>query len=204
MTLLLRFYAEGKRPFEEVRELLPVNGKHTIELAQGVVEVGVDWTFGEQCRELRLTWTMVSGAFPQCAPGICIEHPGWSTAAYAWMAGAVYDGNRFTVRSQPYSPRYPEPDAETIITDIPHLEKGTGLSRIQLLTGDLSAPAMGYVDPETGQGIYLCTEQIDPADLFEVEEADDRTSARFTVLRGGCARGTLFPLPRNAYGRTFR
>jgi hypothetical protein len=109
------------------------------------------------------------------------------------MAGAVYNGNRFTVRHQPYSPRYPEadtgPDAATVITDIPHLEKGEGRSRIQLLLGDLSAPAMGYVDPASGMGLHLGTDRIDASDLFEIAESDDRSRAMFTVLRGGVREG---------------
>jgi hypothetical protein len=143
--------------------------------------------------EFRVEWKANAGDFPECAVGVCVEVTDWSTDVYPWMAGAVYNGNRFTVRRQPYSPRYPEADAgadaETIITDIPHLEREKGRSRIQLKLGDLSAPAMGYVDSVNRKGFYFSTNQINPQDLFEITESTDRTSARFTVLCGGVREG---------------
>lgn len=139
--------------------------------------------------ELRICWRVLAGRLPQCAVGIQVAVPEWADDAYAWMAGAVYNGNRFTVRTLKYPPLYLEadagPDAETVIADIPRLEKGAGPSRVQMLTGDLSAPAMGFVHPGSGKGLYLCTDRIDPSDLLEINESEDRGSACFTVLRGG-------------------
>lgn len=159
----------------------------------GSLEVRPGFEEGNGSLELLLEWAVVSGTLPQGAVGICVEVADWSTRAYPWLAGAAYNGNRFTVRPQPYSPRYPEadagPDAGIVITDIPHLEKGGGRSRVQLLLGDMSAPALGFVDENRGRGLHLATDRIDPKDLFEIAEADDRSTARFTVLRGGVREG---------------
>lgn len=140
-----------------------------------------------------LNWRVIEGRLAQTALGMRMEEDRWSEEGYAWMAGAVYAGNRFTVRQQPYSPRYPEADAradtETVITDIPRLEKLTGKSRVQLLTGDLSAPAMGAIAEGGAGGFHLCSEFIDTTDLWEIEETAARDCARFTVLRGGVREG---------------
>lgn len=142
-----------------------------------------------QSIDLSLEWRVEGGSLSQIAVGIWLEFPEWSTAGYPWMAGAVYNGNRFEVREQAYSPRYPEADcgskAETIISDIPHLKKGGGDSRIQLLLGDLSAPAIGYVDLEGSRGVHLCSQLIDSSDLFEIRESFDRQNATLSILRGG-------------------
>jgi hypothetical protein len=194
LGLLLRRYNGEQRADESVHWLTP-GGDAPMRILTDGAELAV--TIGTRAAAgatfLELEWRVVSGEIAECAAGIRVEVDAWSTGAYPWMAGAAYNGNRFTVRRQPYSPRYPEadarPDAETVITDIPHLEKGAGRSRIQLLLGDLSAPAIGYVDPRSGAGLHLCTDLIDTTDLFEIAEADDRSRARFSVLRGGVREG---------------
>ncbi|MEX0331418.1 MAG: hypothetical protein AB3N64_08355 [Puniceicoccaceae bacterium] len=139
--------------------------------------------------DFSLEWQVERGSLIQTAVGICLTFPEWSVSGYPWLAGAVYNGNRFEVREQAYSPRYPEadcgPNAETVIADIPHLQKGEGDSQIQLLLGDLSAPAMGYVDADGKWGVYVCSEQIDTADLFEIRESPDRQQGSLSILRGG-------------------
>jgi hypothetical protein len=197
--LLIRFH-DGERCLREsVQWLAADNGPYRFDEPEGSVEVEAAWPSAGQ---LELDWQVSSGQLPQCAVGICVEISHWSTAAYPWMAGAVYNGNRFTVRPQPYSPRYPEaaarPDAGTIITDIPHLRKAGGPSRIQLLLGDLSAPAIGFVDPASGAGLHLSCECIHPSDLFEIRESPDRSTARFAILRGGPREGRYrFPEMRS-------
>lgn len=191
--LIVRRY-EGECLREETLHWLEgLAERVTLETPAGRLLCDVKSAEGDFGIDLRLAWSVETGVHHQCAVGLCFEVGNWSTSHYAWMAGAVYAGNRFTVRRQPYSPRYPEadagPGAETIITDIPHLEKGPGRSRIQLLLGDLSAPAMGYADEAGGQGLYLATPVIDRSDLFELAESDDRSSARFVCLRGGVREG---------------
>lgn len=168
-------------------------GEHVFRGESG--EMRVCWRTEEESGGygVRLSWRVESGSFAQTAVGLVVENGAWSAENFVFMAGAVYAGNRFAVRRQPYSPRIPEADtgplAASVIADIPRLEAGEGPSRIQLLTGDLSAPAMGWFEEGRGEGLYMATERVDPADLWEVTESEDRATARWAVLRGGVREG---------------
>ena len=130
IRLMLWQYDRNTIIREETRRILPSTTKSVFSLGNSVLEAESSLDSSAGSVDLVIDWRVVSGNFPQCAFGISIEASDSSTEAYPWMAGAVYNGNRFRVRKQKYSPRYPEsdtgPGAETVITDIPHLEKGEG------------------------------------------------------------------------------
>ncbi len=79
----------------------------------------------------------------------------------------------------PYPPYWAEKTEsgwDAVITDIPHLSKTKRNSKIQLLSGDMSTPAMGYFDSRTESGILLFAKQKENERYtgFTVEEEGNR------------------------------
>lgn len=192
-ALVVRLYA-GERCIDQTLQPLDLTleaAKYPLLGGKLVAEVK-QFTAGDT-RELEVAWRVQADDLPACGLGVAVLPEDWSTSGYPWMPAAAYQGNRFVMRKQGYSPRYPEadagPDAPIIITDIPRLRLEEGPSRMQLLLGDLSAPAMGYVNPQTGSGVYVNTNRIDPCDMFEISENEARDAGMLLIMRGGVREG---------------
>lgn len=87
----------------------------------------------------------------------------WSREDYLLMPAAVYAGNRFCSVPLAYPPYAVMDPAEALdppvtVTDIPRLSDTDARSRIQLLAGDLSTPAIGCFSPENRRALLLLTE----------------------------------------------
>src|SRR5207302_1009317 len=83
------------------------------------------------------------------------------------LPGAVYDGNRFESRHIAYPPLLTEPadigpNVPPIISDIPRLDVHGGSSRIDLLAGDVTTPAIGVWSARQGAALLLLTDQTTP------------------------------------------
>ncbi|MCS7048817.1 MAG: hypothetical protein NZ483_05940 [Verrucomicrobiae bacterium] len=134
---------------------------------------------------------VMQGTSAPCAVGFVVTIPEWSSEHYLLMPGAVYAGNRFECRKLVYSPRHPEadcrPDVPTLITDIPRLNYGEGPSRIQLLAGGMSRPAVGLFDPhEHSAWLVLSAAQTKWGEVgFDFEENAERTEAELRVTVPG-------------------
>ena len=81
------------------------------------------------------------------------------------MPAAVYDGNRFHVVNSGYMAAYPKSyyynkNVPLLISNSPRLSyEGGDASKIELLTGNASTPAMCFYSPELHRGFILLTEQ---------------------------------------------
>jgi hypothetical protein len=141
----------------------------------------------EHSIEARVT----SGVGRSCAAGFSIAVPGWRRDHYLLVPGVVYAGNRFEIRRMPYSPRPLADDCRrdcpTLVTDIPRLNFGEGPSRIRLLAGGMSQPAVAAFDPATRRGwIVLAPSHSDAFEVgFEFLESDDRREAELRVTVPG-------------------
>lgn len=86
------------------------------------------------------------------------EKTGFDPEEYVFFPAAVYDGNRMESRFLPYPPYHQgrkNGKWDRVITDIPHLDAAGADSRIQLRSGDMSTPAMGYWDGKQKEGVLL-------------------------------------------------
>jgi hypothetical protein len=191
-------------PVPELRAVLRAHDEaRVIDLAERVLPgagafpltaFGCEWLIelsgeGAGAAEIELRLTLLSGNPPPISFGLLLPMCEWSTDVYVLMPGAVYAGNRFGMRPVPYSPRYPEadarPDAETLVTDIPRLSAEPGAaSRIQLLTGDLAAPAFAARWPD-GKTVLVTAAAAAPNLLWELAENKERSAAHFALLCPG-------------------
>ncbi|WP_312100385.1 hypothetical protein [Lachnoclostridium sp.] len=89
-----------------------------------------------------------------------MEIEDWSRENYVFAPGAVYNGNRFNCKVLAYPP-YNAVEKEKVltepetITNIPHLSKEENYSKIQLRSGDMTTPAIGFYDENKKLGILL-------------------------------------------------
>jgi hypothetical protein len=135
---------------------------------------------------------VVKGEARGVAAGLALGLDDYGTDDYLVMPAAVYNGNRFAVCPAPYPPLVTDPalrgpDAPTHITDVPRFNIGEGMSRIQLLTRDLSTPAVGLYNPRQGRGLWLLTEQATRLGDSGIEVAENaaRTRATITITSPG-------------------
>jgi len=105
---------------------------------------------------------------------------------YVLFPACAYNGNRFKSVTRKYSPRYTLEEAavdmETIITDVPRLNKD-GSGKIQVTTGDVSVPCVGVFNPNTKKAIFVYTvQEIDGENIGLGYEAGE-ISLTYPALR---------------------
>ena len=141
-----------------------------------------------------VTFRLMRGSVPSVAVGIEIPLAHWSTENFVLVPAAVYAGNRFTSVKGKYPPSVPAefrgPKARIVVADITRLSIGPGPSFIELLTGNMSTPAMGFVAPASGEGFLLLTDQGSRLGdhALILEESDDRRSAVIRLTAPGIRR----------------
>lgn len=114
--------------------------------------------------EIQISFRCEKGHLPQAAVAVELEFGNWSPGNYVLLPAAAYSGNRFLARKIPYSPKLYfvqdiGPDRPIIITDVPRLNLGEGVSRIQERSGSLSVPGIGFHDAKNKKGFLLFTKQ---------------------------------------------
>jgi len=145
---------------------------------------------GAAIHRMHFCFTRMAGPCHEASVGVAFPLPGWSEDVHAFMPGALYQGNRF--RAYPcgwygcYLPEDTGADAGQIVADIPRLNRDKGgASRVQLLTRDLTTPAVGFWCPKRKEAVVFLTDQgSDKGDtLIEIDENPEHDGAclRFTL-----------------------
>jgi len=123
----------------------------------------------------------------------------WSDEFFVFVPGAIYAGNRFVVRAQPYPPmplprRPGEGDPRPQISDIERLTLGPGPSRFELLSRDTSTPCFGWWDPRSHEAwLAFVPPAVDGLPLgIELEESADRKSAEWRVSWPGLRHERMY------------
>lgn len=150
-------------------------------------------------QQITLRCRLTEGEVSNAAVSLVFEINDWQTENYVLMPAALYNGNRFESRVIGYSPKlnYYAPgyrmatdslkdipqdigkNVPPIISDVPRLNIGEGVSRVQLRSGDMSLPAVGIFNPRTKRSCWLLTAQA--TELGDtgigMEESKDRRRA---------------------------
>lgn len=138
--------------------------------------------------DLEVVFTCESGFLPTANVSVELNFSDWSDKNYVLMPAAAYDGNRFTSRRLPYSPKlwFVEdigPDKPIIVTDIPKLNERGGPSRIQERSGSMSVPSIGFRSAADRRGFWVRTGQGNSLGDYgiSIEENRDRTKATISI-----------------------
>ena len=183
---------DGNRLAEATAFPLAPNGSTQVPTSFG----GADWTC--DCRvtpvpgrtealDVLLHFQVTGGSTQNSSVGARLTFEDWSTENYVLMPGALYNGNRFESRHIKYPPLESLADAAVkqpiIITDVPRLNNHEGPSRVQLVTGGASTPAMGFYSPQWKSAVWMLTDQATQlGDTgLGIEESEERDTAFFSL-----------------------
>ncbi|MEI6647685.1 MAG: hypothetical protein WCP12_16730 [bacterium] len=141
-----------------------------------------------EATDLSVTFACKAGVLKQGRVSVDLTFSAWSADHYVLMPAAAYNGNRFLSRKIPYSPKLYfvqdiGPDKPIIITDVPRLAIGEGVSRIQERSGSLATPAIGFHDATRKLGFLLLTTQGNTLGDYgiNIEESRDRSHATISL-----------------------
>ncbi len=188
------------RHFEQARELSQrrvsigkaQDQEMALELDGSTFFVDLRWTpAADGGLEGRVSAELRSGSGLSYTLAVEMDLADWSRENYLLIPAAVYGGNRFAVRQQAYPPLAPAEDrvldAPLTISDVPHLEQGGGVSRIQLNSGDMATPALGIFCPVQKQALILLTQDRCELGLLglQLRESEDRRTCTLTLEAPG-------------------
>jgi len=153
--------------------------------------------------EVQVHFKVLNGVATESSVSLDLTFANWRTENYVLAPAALYNGNRFDARIIPYSPKlhyyapgYKNPvdeqknipadigkDVPTIISDVPRLANGGGVSRVQLRSGDMSTPAVGFFSPAQQRIGWVLTEQGNALGDYgiDIEETKDRRKAIVSI-----------------------
>jgi len=145
---------------------------------------------GEEYRDLSVTFKCTEGSIDQASLSVDFNFTDWSANNFVLMPGVVYDGNKpFNVWKSPdwypfiTDTRYLGANKEPFVTDIPRLDSKGGVSRIQMRSGHMTTPAIGFQAPMQKRGFWLVTDQDTRLgdNGIDIEENRSRTEARISL-----------------------
>lgn len=130
-----------------------------------------------------------SGTANHTAVNVSFDFSHWSPNNYVMVPAAVYNGNRYRVIGNGYSPDYPDdmyyqPQVPLTISNNPRLqiEKGAA-SLIELQTTSAATPAMCFFSPQEKKGFIVLTTQATPYgnNGLTIEENAQKDSCAFRI-----------------------
>ncbi|HVI44260.1 MAG TPA: hypothetical protein VM802_05305 [Chitinophaga sp.] len=119
----------------------------------------------QEAADVQLVCRLEQGSAAQSAVAVSLDFGKWSAQNYVLVPASVYNGNRYRVIGNSYSPDYPKdmyynPAVPLTISHNPRLsvEKGQS-SVISLQTGNAATPAICFFSPQEKRGFILLTTQ---------------------------------------------
>lgn len=139
--------------------------RHEVELGknsahvfgEGICFATIEWKTEEHGMKGKLlTHFTQQCEYPVSISFACVDEE-WERDNYAFAPAAVYDGNRMKSIPLPYPPYCDDKNfiREAVIADIPRLDKDKDSSVISFLAGDMSTPAIGYLNRKREKGFLL-------------------------------------------------
>ncbi len=111
-----------------------------------------------------ISYLLIDGNEMSANVGVRISFDNWDEKNYVLLPSSAYNGNRFEWRKIAYSPKLLDPrdikkDGEMIISDVPRLTKGKGVSRIQERSGSMAVPSFLFFSSKLNRSFVLLTKQ---------------------------------------------
>ena len=139
--------------------------------------------------DVDFTWTLEAGSAARCAVAVAFEFDDWTPDSFVFAPAAVYNGNRFAFKDIPWptyllygDPQEQRLDAPTTVNDCPRL-KQEGPGRIDLTTGSVATPLLGFHSPTQARGWMVMTTQGNRLGNhgLSIDENTDQTAATFMI-----------------------
>ncbi|WP_018631096.1 hypothetical protein [Niabella aurantiaca] len=119
---------------------------------------------GEHELHVEVKFKLLSGEVKSGGVALAVDFDDWAIGNYVFAPAIVYGGNRFKILPLPYPPYIDDPanrplDMPVTTTNILHLNKDGAAAKIEMNTGNLATPMMGFFNPKEKTGFLLLTEQ---------------------------------------------
>lgn len=197
-NLVCRTY-EGSHVLDLKRQEIQPGKNGVFAFSEGDCKGRLEWKIGKEGLEGRLYCRFHEACAEPVSIGLEWLEEVWNRGNYVFAPAAVYDGNRFDSKPLPYPPFSPVGREEAlsalpVITDIPRLRRNGEPSRIQLLSGDMSAPAFGYYNKENREGFLLFGEHRAAGCYtgFSIRENPEEKTCGFTFQTPGVREDTVY------------
>lgn len=126
-----------------------------------------EWTCDRSgsATDFTVKFRLAKGQAHSAGVAVAFDFADWNRASYLLVPAVVYDGNRFHALGGEYMPEFPRdmyfnPKLPMTISNNPRLSVDPGVaSKIELLTGNTSTPAICILDPVTHIGRILLFDQ---------------------------------------------
>jgi len=206
----LRGYDRSRRVQNFVQEVPLAQGEHSLVLGDGLCRVGVRLNPIGSSFDGEAEFTFLQPTALSSGVAVEVQMDDWKRENYVFAPGAVYNGNRFSCQKLPYAPYaqvLPEEalTASPVITDIPHLSDQTACSKIELRSGDMTTPCIGFFDPTARKGLLLFTTHLCDGDYtgLSVYEDLDQGIANFVLSAPAVREETRYFFGERADGTGF-
>lgn len=199
MQISLLGYVKSHRTSTWTAEIPASEGRYRVELADGLCVVSVNLHKEGTLLTGQAEYTFTRSSPLAMAVAIEVTAESWSRENYVFAPGAVYNGNRFCCQKLPYPPyaNVNGKDALTappIVTDIPRLSDTSPISRIELRSGDMTTPAIGFFSSTKNTGMLLLAKHIINGDYtgLSIYENLNEQKAVFALSCPAVREGTKY------------
>jgi hypothetical protein len=119
---------------------------------------------GSNMESYTVKFRLVSGEIKSAGVAVAVDFSQWTIDNYVFAPGVLYGGNRFRILPIQYPPyihnKEDKPlDMPITTTNILHLNQDGSHAKVEMNTGNIATPMMGFFSPQKHRGFLLLTEQ---------------------------------------------
>jgi len=141
-------------------------------------------------KDVMVNFLCSTGNIDDVSLSVILSFNNWSAKNYVLIPAAAYNGNRSEVRILPYCPFVNDPrdtgvtrPQPQLLSDVPRLSLHKGKSGMQLRSGDMATPGIGFYAPATKKSFFFLTKQGTRIGDYglSIKENDNRTAAEMCL-----------------------
>ena len=183
---------DGQNRVVETHEFQLTGDSNIVKTAEGTWKLSTSFkpvAGHHDAVDAEFTWTLIEGNATSTAVAVAFDFEDWSSQNFVFAPASVYNGNRFDVKNIGWptyllftDKREHRIDMPTTINQIPRLEK-QGAGKIELDTGNVSTPLLGFQSPDQKKGWIVQTTQGSRFGNhgLTIEEDAEQNHARFMI-----------------------
>ena len=141
-------------------------------------------------KDVLVNFLCTSGNIKDVSVSVYLTFKNWSVKNYVLIPAAAYNGNRSEVRVIPYCPFVTDPrdtgvtrPQPQLLSDVPRLNLHDGNSGMQLRSGDMATPGIGFYAPDGNKSFLFLTQQGTRLGDYgiSIKENSGRTEAEMAI-----------------------
>ena len=163
----------------------------------------------EDAIEFSVNFKIETGEEKSAGVAVAFDFKNWTLDNYVFAPAVLYGGNRFNIENVGYPPYIYDaqkhtPDMPITTTNILHLNKDGSAAKVEMQTGNLATPMLGFYNKKNKRSFLVITEQgtsLGNSGMF-VEEDMAKRRISFVVSAPGVREQRYQMCGRTASGDT--